>query len=95
MQVVLNVVEWEMNLAEATHVPRLHHQWLPDLVFPEPGISVDTLNLLENLGHVFPKDSDGEISRSVIGRVNSVGTRVGKVVGAADPRGPDSLAVGH
>ena len=95
MQVVLNVVEWDMNLAEATHVPRLHHQWLPDLVFPEPGISVDTLNRLEDFGHVFPKDGDGNISRTVIGRVNSVGTRAGKVVGAADPRGPDSLAVGH
>ncbi|MEL6666705.1 MAG: gamma-glutamyltransferase [Pseudomonadota bacterium] len=95
MQVVLNVVEWDMNLAEATHTPRLHHQWLPDLVFPEPGISVDTLNLLEELGHIFPRDNDGNISRTVIGRVNSVGTRAGKIVGAADPRGPDSLAVGH
>ena len=95
MQVVLNVVEWDMNLAEATHVPRLHHQWLPDLVFPEPGISVDTLNLLEDFGHVFPKNSDGNISRTVIGRVNSVGMRAGKFVGAADPRGPDSLAIGH
>ena len=89
MQVVLNVVEWDMNLAEATHVPRLHHQWLPDLVFPEPGISVDTLNLLEDLGHIFPRDGDGNINRTVIGRVNSVGTRAGKIVGAADPRGPD------
>ncbi|NQY40645.1 MAG: gamma-glutamyltransferase [Henriciella sp.] len=95
MQVVLNVVEWEMNLAEATHVPRLHHQWLPDLVFPEPGISIDTLNLLEEWGHIFPRDGDGKISRTVIGRVNSVGTRAGKIVGAADPRGPDSLAAGH
>ncbi|GAB5453999.1 MAG: gamma-glutamyltransferase [Henriciella sp.] len=95
MQVVLNVVEWEMNLAEATHVPRLHHQWLPDLVFPEPGISADTLGLLEDLGHIFPRDDEGTIGRTVIGRVNSVGTRAGKYVGAADPRGPDSLAVGH
>ena len=95
MQVVLNVVEWDMNLAEATHVPRVHHQWLPDLVFPEPGISTDTLHLLEELGHIFPRDGDGKIARTVIGRVNSVGQRAGKAVGAADPRGPDSLAVGH
>lgn len=95
MQVVLNVVEWEMNLAEATHVPRLHHQWLPDLVFPEPGISDDTLRILEALGHNFPRNPNGEFQRTVIGRVNSVGERAGKVVGAADPRGPDSLAIGH
>ena len=95
MQVVLNVVEWEMNWAEATHVPRLHHQWLPDLGFPEPGISDDTLNILKDIGHIFPQDAQGDVQRTVIGRVNSVGKRAGKAVGAADPRGPDSLAVGH
>jgi len=44
LQMVLNVIEWDMNLAEAVNKPRIHHQWLPDFVITEPGISIDTLN---------------------------------------------------
>lgn len=95
MQVALNVMEWDMNIAEATHVPRIHHQWLPDLVLAEPGISRDTLDLLAEMGHVFMMSDPETYRRTVIGRVNSVGQRRGKAVGAADPRGPDSAALGH
>ena len=95
MQVALNVMEWDMNIAEATHVPRIHHQWLPDLVLPEPGISRDTLDKLSEMGHIFMMTDDETYRRIVIGRVNSVGQRSGKAVGAADPRGPDSAALGH
>ncbi len=95
MQVALNVMEWDMNLAEATHVPRIHHQWLPDLVLPEPGISRDTLDKLSEMGHIFMMTEEETYRRIVIGRVNSVGQRSGKAVGSADPRGPDSAALGH
>ena len=30
MQLLLNVVEFDMGVAEATAAPRIHHQWLPD-----------------------------------------------------------------
>jgi len=95
LQVALNVMEWKMNLAEATHVPRIHHQWLPDTVIAEPGISVDTLNKLTTMGHNFPKDENGAFARTVLGRVNSVGEKQDYVVGAADPRGPKSAAIGY
>ena len=52
LQVILNLFEFEMGLAEATAAPRIHHQWLPDNVRVERGVSVDTINLLRQMGHV-------------------------------------------
>ena len=95
MQVALNVMEWDMNLAEATHRPRIHHQWLPDVVITEPGISKDTLNALSDMGHNLPKDETGGFAHTVLGRVNTVGQDNGFTLGAADPRGPKSAAVGE
>jgi gamma-glutamyltranspeptidase/glutathione hydrolase len=95
LQMVLNVIEWDMNLAEAVHKPRIHHQWLPDIVFAEPGISRDTLNRLSEMGHNLRKDENGNYKHTVLGRVNSVGQGRGVALGSADPRGPKSAAVGH
>jgi gamma-glutamyltranspeptidase/glutathione hydrolase len=94
LQVALNVMEWEMNLAEATHRGRIHHQWLPDYIYAETVINPDTIRILQEMGHVFPKTLKGEINRTILGRVNSVGkTSDGYIAGAADPRGPKSAAI--
>ncbi len=94
LQVALNVMEWDMNLAEATHRGRIHHQWLPDYVTVEPLINSDTVRLLQDMGHLFPKTASGEIERTILGRVNSVGrVEDGFIAGAADPRGPKSAAI--
>ena len=96
---VLNVIEWDMNLAQATNMPRIHHQWLPEIVLAEPGISPDTLAILEEMGHAFPKNANGDFTRTILGRVNSVGKAVGTAAGspfffgAADPRSPKSAAI--
>lgn len=95
MQVVLNVLEWDMNLAEATHRPRIHHQWLPDIVSIEPGLSQDTLEKLIDMGHNFPTDETGMIATTTLGRVNSVGAGDDIFFGASDPRGPKSGAFGE
>jgi len=95
LQVALNVMEWEMNLSEATHRPRIHHQWLPDHVTIEPTINADTVKILQDMGHVFPRTSSGEIKKTILGRVNSVGrSEDDYIAGAADPRGPKSAAIG-
>ena len=52
LQMLLNVIDFDMGIAEATAAPRIHHQWLPDTVRYERGISVDTLNLLTDMGHI-------------------------------------------
>ena len=95
MQLALNVMEWNMNISEATHRPRIHHQWLPDAVYSEPSISRDTLGALEALGHKLTKNADGSFERTILGRVNSVGQWGDFTVGAADPRGPKSAAIGE
>ena len=95
LQVALNVMEWEMNLAEATHRGRIHHQWLPDHVTIEPSINADTVKLLQEMGHEFPVTDIGEVKKTILGRVNSVGRDAsGFIAGAADPRGPKSAAIG-
>lgn len=95
LQVALNVMEWDMNLAEATHRGRIHHQWLPDRASVEPNINADTLKILRDLGHNFAADPEGGTARTILGRVNSVGHLEGGYIGgAADPRGPKSAAIG-
>ncbi len=51
LQTILNVLSFDMGIAEAASVSRIHHQWLPDQVFFESGISKDTLQILTNMGH--------------------------------------------
>ena len=95
MQVALNVMEWEMNLAEATSRGRIHHQWLPDRLAVEPTINTDTVRILRKMGHEISRGPDGSTARTILGRVNSVGQVEGNyIAGASDPRGPKSAAIG-
>ncbi|MBA5778541.1 gamma-glutamyltransferase [Stappia sp. F7233] len=88
LQIILNVVDHGMNIAEATAAARIHHQWLPDEIRVEEGISPDTVRLLESLGHkVAVKDTMGS-TQSVL--IAEDGLR-----GAADPRREGALAVGY
>lgn len=50
-QVLLNVLDFNMNIEEAINQPRIHHQWQPDELNVEAGISPDTVKLLQQLGH--------------------------------------------
>jgi gamma-glutamyltranspeptidase/glutathione hydrolase len=95
LQVVLNILDFNMNIAEATAAPRIHHQWLPDNVITEEGISPDTLRVLEERGFVLPRDQGGHITRRVLGRTNSIMRRDGYFFGAADPRAADGAIAGY
>lgn len=87
LQMVLNTLEFEMNIAEAAAAPRIHHQWQPDKVFVEAGISRDTLQLLELKGHqVVP-------SSRVLGRTQTISSDGINTYGANDPRWPGGGAV--
>lgn len=95
LQMILNTVEFDMNVAEAVAAPRFHHQWLPDELIVEPGISEDTLRELERRGFTFRKDEDGDFTYIVSGRANSVAYDHGFYLGAADMRDPKSGAAGY
>jgi gamma-glutamyltranspeptidase/glutathione hydrolase len=88
LQVVLNVIDHQMNIAEAVAAPRIHHQWLPDIVFAERGLSPDTLRLLEARGHKI-------ITAATSGSANSIMLTPGGLTGAADPRQRGTLAEGY
>jgi gamma-glutamyltranspeptidase/glutathione hydrolase len=51
MQVILNVVDFDMNAQDAIDQPRFHHQWKPDTLYLEEGISPDTAALLKGMGY--------------------------------------------
>ena len=95
LQEILNVLTFDMNVAEATAAPRVHHQWQPDNVITERGISDDTLRILEARGFILPKNSDGTYQHRVLGRANSVVKKGGLFMGAADMRDGDGAAIGY
>ena len=81
LQVIVNVVDHGLNVAQAVAAPRFHHQWVPNRIRYESGaLPPRTLATLRSIGHV-----DLEATRS-IGDANSV-MRVGdEFVAASDPR---------
>ncbi len=87
-EIILDVVDFGMNIAEATEAVRIHHQWLPDELQVERGLSPDTIRRLEALGHkVMVHDAWG--SAQSIFRENGV------LMGAADTRQRGTLATGY
>lgn len=90
MQIILNMIDFDMNPMQATAAPRIHHQWKPDVVIAEDGVSRDTLRELERRGFViYGKSSEG-YARRLMGRANTIMRRGAYFYGAADPRGPKS-----
>jgi gamma-glutamyltranspeptidase/glutathione hydrolase len=82
LQVVLNVIDHNMGIEEAVSSPRIHHQWMPDIVRFEIGaISDEAVSELEAMGH---KGLNG--SRFGIGDANSVGRSENGIEGISDPR---------
>jgi gamma-glutamyltranspeptidase/glutathione hydrolase len=81
LQVLLNVIDFRMNIQDAVDAPRFHHQWKPDKLYLEAGISPDTVALLEDMGHQVDY-SPGV----VLARVNAILSDGGWLQGAADPR---------
>ena len=51
LQTIINVTDRGMSLGDAVDHPRIHHQWLPDQILAEPGVSKDTQDLLKAKGH--------------------------------------------
>jgi gamma-glutamyltranspeptidase/glutathione hydrolase len=84
LQVLLNVVDFHMNVQDAVDWPRFHHQWMPDELYVEKGISPDTVNILRGMGH---KISSLESTSGVVARVEAILNDGGWLQGAADPRG--------
>lgn len=88
LQVVLNVIDHKMNIQEAVNAPKVHHEWMPDELRVEKGISPDTMKMLGQMGH-------NVVLRGPMGSATSVliDPATGKRYGAVDPR-REGLAMG-
>lgn len=88
LQVVLNVIDHGMNAEDAVTSPRIHHQWLPDIVRYEIGAMSDTTEAaLRAMGH---KGLSG--SRFSIGDANTIRIDGPVLEGASDPRNVGGVA---
>ena len=89
LQVIMNVVDHGLNIQSAVSAPRIHHQWLPDEIRIEQGISPDTIDLLESMGHTVR-------TRAAMGAIQSIQVDDdGQLWGAGDPRRSTSSARGY
>src|SRR5579871_1413694 len=88
LQVVVNVLDYHMDVAAAVAAPRLHHQWLPDEVRIERGFAEATLAALKAKGHHIVEPM-GQTS------ANSIEVTPAGVLGAPDPRTRGAEAAGE
>jgi gamma-glutamyltranspeptidase/glutathione hydrolase len=92
LDVITNVIDYNMNIQQAIDAPRIHHQWLPDELVYEPyGLSGDTQRVLAARGHKLvdkPRylgDAEGIM----------IEEKTGVRLGATDPRRSDGVAIGY
>jgi gamma-glutamyltranspeptidase/glutathione hydrolase len=88
LQVVVDVLDYKMDVAAAVAAPRVHHQWMPDEVRAEYGFPDDVLAELRSKGHkvVVPL---GQTS------ANSIAVTPTGLLGAPDPRTRGAAAAGQ
>jgi gamma-glutamyltranspeptidase/glutathione hydrolase len=103
LQVIVNVIDHRLNIAEAVAAPRIHHQWLPDTVYVEPnGLSPDTLKLLAGMGYHLDVAGEGKVWGQAAGILVG-GESLGEIAkgggarynGAIDSRAAAGEAIGY
>ncbi|GAA3844900.1 gamma-glutamyltransferase [[Pseudomonas] carboxydohydrogena] len=88
LQVIVNTLDYRMNIAQAVSLPRLHHQWMPDEVRIEHGFPQATRDALRAMGHTLVTPM-GQTS------ANSIAASKDGWLGAADPRTRGAEAAGY
>jgi len=88
--ILLGIVDFGLNVQEAVDAPRFHHQWMPDTIYTEKGISPDTVRQLQAMGHKVTEEdywSDGECI--------AIDGKTGERLGATDARNSTGEATGY
>jgi gamma-glutamyltranspeptidase/glutathione hydrolase len=88
LQVIVNALDYNMDVMSVVSAPRLHHQWLPDEVRIENGLSDAALDGLRTMGHKIVKPM-GQTS------ANSIMITKDGLLGAPDPRTRGAAAIGN
>ncbi len=109
LQTIVNMIDHGMDPQEAVDAPRIHHQWLPDVLYAEPfALSPDTAALLRERGHTITEQAPwGAAEVVAVGVEHLPGPatstsdsvlgrmRPGLLYGANDDRRPAGAAVGE
>ncbi|HKI78682.1 MAG TPA: gamma-glutamyltransferase [Ignavibacteriaceae bacterium] len=91
LQVILNCIDFKMNIQQAIDLPRIHDQWYPDELYYERfAFSDDTYNILEKMGYKFVNLTEND---EFIGIAEGILIDNNKktIYGASDPRGSGSV----
>lgn len=81
-QTLVNVLEFNMSVADAVNKPKFHHQWLPDQVLMERDFPEAVKKQLEEMGYLIKETS-------AIGRTEVIQSKNKKITAVADKRGDD------
>jgi len=103
LEAIINVIDHGMNIQEAIDAPRMHHQWLPDVVHIEPrALSPDTQLILNSMGYRVKEDADwpiwGEAAGILVGGKDLKSIEAGGdglYYGAIDSRASAGAALGY
>jgi len=87
LEVIVNVIDFHMNVEDAVDFPRIHHQWKPDRLDFEQGVSPDTIRELKHMGYDLE-----ESHPAVLARVEAIEMSDGHLEGGHDQRGPGKAA---
>ena len=88
-QTILNVIDYGMSMQEAVNAKKIHHQWVPDILYVEKNsINNETKEQLVSIGHKI--NERGSIGRMDCILINSDN----KLEGGSDKRG-DNIAIGY
>jgi len=93
LQVIMNCIDFEMNIQEAVNAPRIHHQWFPDTIYVEKySVNKNTKSNLKKMGYEI---ADRSNTFRIIGSAQSImiDQDKGIIYGAADPR-TNGFAIG-
>ena len=90
LQIIINVIDYKMSIKEAVDVPRVHHQWKPDIIYYEPyALPNDVIYNLEKMGHKLDKrDYMGDANSILFDSENKI------IYGSPDSR-TNSVAIGY
>lgn len=99
LQVMVNVIDHKMTLTDAVNAPRIHAQWLPDVIFHEKdALSADTRAALKAKGHALEAmDYWNQVAVILLGApgLDAPRTNGATLYGAIDPRLPTGGALGY
>jgi gamma-glutamyltranspeptidase/glutathione hydrolase len=87
LQVIIDMIDFGMNPAEASSAVRIHHQWLPDELRIEKGLNADTVALLAGMGYKV-------VERPAMGRTQTIQMTPDGFFGYSDPRNPNGATLG-